>query len=246
MTRRRLLPLASLALASTLWLGAPALRAQEPAHHEAQAAEPHPTPAAEPHGEASAEHEAASHEGAPHAAEGHGQGHHGPEIKLFGRTLGPFGQFMVKLLNFGVFFFGLFFLLRGALRSAFRARAQELRDQLSQAERDQAQGQAQIRELEAKMAGLQKELDAIMVTAAADAEAEKGRILEAARQEADQILAQTLQEIEFQKRLAQQELRALVADLAVEGAEARLKAKVQGGTAVAVLDRSIEQVGGAK
>lgn len=236
MMRRPSLPIAYLILAIALWLGGPALRAQEHAAPAVQ--ETHAPEAAEGHAQAAPAHEGA----APHEA----SGHHGPEIKLFGMSLGPFGQFMVKLFNFAVFFFGLFFLLKGALGSAFKARTKALQDQLSQAERDQAQGQAQLQELEAKMAGLQQELDGIMVKADAEAESEKQRILEAARQEADQILAQTRQEIEYQKRLAEQELRALVAELAVQGATERLRIRVQGATAEQVLDRSIEQVGGAK
>jgi len=42
-----------------------------------------------------------------------------------------------------VFFFGLFFLLKGALSSAFKARTKELQEQLGQAERDKAEGLAQ-------------------------------------------------------------------------------------------------------
>lgn len=242
MMRRHSLRIAFLILASALWLGGPALRAQTPATPAAQ--EAHTPKAPESHTQPTAEQGAAA---TPHEAVAGGkQVHHGPEIKLFGMSLSPFGQFMVKLFNFAVFFFGLFFLLKGALSSAFKARTKELQDQLSQAERDQAQGQAQIQELETKMSGLQQELDGIMVKADAEAELEKQRILEAARLEADQILAQTRQEIEYQKRLAEQELRALVAELAIQGATERLKTRVQGATAEQVLDRSIEQVGGAR
>jgi len=241
MNIRRTLSFASLTLACGLWFAAPALSAQEhhaPAHQETQPSEHSQAPEAAP------DHAASGHDA---QAGDHGDtAHHGPEIKLLGMTLGPFGQFMVKLFNFAVFFFGLFFLLKGALGSAFRARTKELQDQLSQAERDKIQGQVQIKELDEKMAGLQLELDGILVKAEADAESEKQRILEAARQEADQILAQTRLEIEFQKRQAEQELRALVAELAVQGAADRLKARVQGAMAEQVLDRSIAQVGGAE
>lgn len=232
MNLRRTLPFASLILASGLWLASPVARAQEhpaPAHQAAPAAPTHAT------------------EAPAHGNDAHGAGaHHGPEVKLFGKVLSPVGQFGVKVLNFSIFFFGLFFLLKGALGSAFKARTKDLEDQLSQAERDRAEGEAQIRELDAKMGDLQKELDSIMAKAQVDAEAEKQRILEAARAEADQILAQTQAEIITQQRLAERELRALVAELAVEGATERLKAKVQGATAEQVLDRSITQVGGAK
>ena len=244
MTRRRSLPIASLVMASAIWLAGPVLGAQEhaPAPQETHVHETgHAQPAAPQEATAPA-HESAGHEATGHEA----AGHHAPEIKLFGMSLSPLGQFLVKLFNFTIFFFGLFFLLKGALGSAFKARTQELQDQLSQAERDQLQGQAQIQELEAKMSGLQQELDGIMAKAEAEAETEKQRILETARQEADQILAQTRLEIDYQTRLAEQELRALVAELAVQGASERLRARVQGSTAEQVLDRSIEQVGGAK
>ncbi|MDP2877257.1 MAG: ATP synthase F0 subunit B [Holophaga sp.] len=241
MNVRRTLSISLLILAGSLWAGGPNLSAQEhpaPAHQEGSTAKSSPAPNAAP------EHAATGHE-AP--AAGHGEtAHHGPEIKLFGISLGPFGQFLVKLFNFSVFFFGLFFLLKGALSSAFKSRTKELQDQLSQAERDKAQGEIQIKELDVKMAGLQQELDGIMIKAEADAETEKQRIIEAARQEADQILAQTRQEIAYQQRLAEQELRALVAELAVQGATDRLKARVQDGAAERVLDRSIKQVGGVE
>ena len=239
MMRRRHLPFAVLFLASALWATDPSPAAPEHAPAQQQQHAPEARP------DATEGHAAPAH--GAESAGAHGEGaHHGPEIKLFGMVLGPFGQFMLKVFNFAVFFFGLFFLLKGALSSAFKARTRELQEPLGQAERDKAEGLAQIQELEAKMTGLQEELDGIMVKAERDAELEKQRVLEAARQEAGQILAQTRQEIEFQKRLAEQELRALVAELAVQGATDRLKVQVQGRTAEQVLDRSIDQVGGAK
>lgn len=239
MTRRFLPSLASLVVACGLWAAAPLMaedHAPAATHETAPAA--HEAPQSTGHAEAAHEptHEA-GHGAATHEA------HHGPEVKFMGRVLGPGGQFALKVVNFAIFFFGLFFLLKGALRSAFKARTQEIQDKLSQAERDKAQGEAQLRELDAKMKGLQVELDDIMTKAQRDAEAEKERILASARTEADQILAQTRQEIEAQKRSAERELRALVADLAVQGAKERLEHQVQGDTAATVLDRSITQVG---
>ena len=117
---------------------------------------------------------------------------------------------------------------------------------LAQAERDKAEGEAQMKEMEAKMAGLEGELAGILSKAEADAESEKQRVLEAARAEAGVILAQAQSEIGFQKRLAEQELRALVAELAVEGAAKRLEAKLQGPEAAKAVDRAIQQIGGAQ
>jgi F-type H+-transporting ATPase subunit b len=227
-----------LALAAGLTLGAPVLRAQEP---------PAPAEHAQAH-EATPPHEGAhegAHEGGHDAAKGEEHAHHTP-IKLFGMELGTPGQFGIQLFNFALFAGLLFFLLKGALSSAFKARAKELEDKLSQAERDRAEADAQIAELEARMAGLQAELAGIMAKAETDAETEKERIIQSASAEATQILAQAGEEIEFQKRAAQAELRALVAELAVEGATKRLQNQVTGAVASRVIDRSIEQVGGAK
>lgn len=233
------LRLASLALAAAL-VGPVALRAQAhapaaqaapaPEHAQAEAPQPHEAPAG--HGEAQAGHAT--------------QGHHGPAVKLFGLELGTTGQFLVKLFNFLLFAGLLFFLLKGALAAAFRARTRELKEALDQAGRDKAEGEAQVRELEARMAGLEQELADIMARAEREAEAERQRIVEAARAEAEALMAQARTDIEAQRRQAEQDLRALVARLAVEGAARRLEAEVQGPVAARVIDQAIGQVGGAK
>jgi F-type H+-transporting ATPase subunit b len=210
-----------------------------PAGHEAKPAAPDALSA---HGET-----------AP-AAAGHGEAkggaHHGPAMKLFGKDYGIGGAFLVQLLNFAIYGAALFFLLKGALSVMFKSRKEELETLLAQAERDKAEGEAQMKELEAKMAGLEGELAGIISKAETDAEAEKQRVLEAAKAEATVILAQAQAEIGFQKRQAEQELRALVAELAVEGAEKRLEAKLQGPEATkaagGVIDRAIQQIGGAQ
>ena len=167
-------------------------------------------------------------------------------MKLFGGTYGPLGIFIVQLLNFAIWGAGLFFMLKGALSVMFKARKEELITMLAQAERDKADAERQIQELEARMAGLAQELEGIMAKADADAETEKARILESAKAEAAQILLQTGTEIEAQTRQAEAALRALVAELVVEGAARRLESRVQGDVAARVLDQAIEQVGGAK
>jgi F-type H+-transporting ATPase subunit b len=215
-------PFVPFALAVGLCLGVSSLRAQEPAEqvqHEAQ-------PGEASHGE----------------AEG---GHHAP-IKLFGHELGKGAQFGIQVFNFAIFAGLLFLLLKGTLASAFKARAKELEEKLSQAERERSEADAQIKELETRMAGLQEELAGIMAKAETDAAGEKERILAAAKQEAAQILAQTQAEIDYQKRAAESELRSLVAELALQGATQRIQAQVTGETAQRILDRSIQQVGGAK
>jgi F-type H+-transporting ATPase subunit b len=176
---------------------------------------------------------------------GGAEAHHGEKVLLFGKHLGPTAQFLLKLLNVLIFCGLLFWVLKGVLGAAFKARANEIEAKLAQSEKDRAEGEAQVRELEAKMAGLQAELGGIMTKAEADAEAEKQRILEAARLEAEQILSTARSEIEYQRRLAETELRELIANLAVEGAEKRIQQQMQGENVARVMDLAIEQIGGA-
>lgn len=234
-------PRLSLVLAATTLVFASLAAAPPAPGPSAPAHAPAPTGHSEPAGDASSP---ASPSGAHDGAGGHTKTH-GPEIKLpFTKTpLGPVGQWMVQLFNFLLFTGILVFALKGILGAAFKARAEELRDLLSQAERDKADSEAQIRDMEARAATLQTELDQMLARAELDAEAEKQRILDTARQEADQVLAQARQEIDYQKRLAEQELRILVTELAAAEAARRLQADLQGPAAATVMDRAIQQVG---
>lgn len=243
-----MLNLTRLSLSVLLSFAPLALRAQ--AHGTTQAVEKQKAPAA------SHEAQPAGHEGQPpegqaaseavHGEAAHEAGHHGPAMKLFGKEYGNGGAFLVQLLNFIIYGAALFFLLKGALSAMFKSRKEELETLLSQAERDKADSEAQMKAMDAKMSGLEGEMAGILDKAKADAETEKQRVLEAARAEATLILAQAQAEIGFQKRQAELELRALVAELAVEGAAKRLEAKLQGPEAGKAVDRAIQQIGGAQ
>ena len=247
-----MLKLTRLSLAVLLSFSPLALVAQ--AHETTQATEKHEAPPAghegQPAGheaqspEAHGAGEAGHGEAAPEA--GHGAGHHGPAMKLFGKEYGNGGAFLVQLLNFAIYGAALFFLLKGALSAMFKSRKEELETLLSQAEKDRAEGEAQMKAMDAKMAGLEGEMANILDKAKADAETEKQHVLEAATAEASLILAQAQAEIGYQKRQAELELRALVAELAVEGAAKRLEAKLQGPESAKAVDRAIQQIGGAQ
>jgi F-type H+-transporting ATPase subunit b len=248
-----MMTLTRISLAVFLGFSPLSLVAQAHTAPAAPAVEKHETPAA---GHESKPPAVDGHEGhgapaahgevTPGHGEAQGAAHHGPAMKLFGKDYGIGGAFLVQLLNFAIYGAGLFFLLKGALSAMFKSRKEELETLLAQAETDKAESEAQLKALESKMAGLEGELAGILSKAETDAESEKQRVLEAARAEATQILAQAQAEIGFQKRQAEQELRALVAELAIEGAGKRLEAKLQGPEGTKALDRAIQQIGGAQ
>jgi F-type H+-transporting ATPase subunit b len=224
--------LSSLMLGATLATAPLALRAQE---HEPAKAEQHETKTEghEAKGEAhQAGHEGAAHEGAGHEGGEHGGAHHGIDWKAE----------IFKVVNFALFAAGIWFMIGAGKKAAFEQKAKDIEHQLQQAERDKAEGEAQIRDLEARMAGMQKELEGIVAKAEADAEAEKARVIEAAKLEAEMIVAQAGAEIAFKQKQAELELRALVAQLASEAAAKRIEMKLQGGAAGAVLDKAIREI----
>jgi F-type H+-transporting ATPase subunit b len=183
-------------------------------------------------------------ETAEHAPD-HGTAHHGSEVKLFGKFFGPTGQFLLKLFNFLLFASLLVWLLKGMLASMFKARADDIEAKLAQSEKDRLEGEAQLKALEAKMVDLLDEISDVLLKSGADAEAERQKILEAARVEAEQLLAHAHAEIEHHRRITEIELRELVTKLVVEGAEKRIQQQIHGTSAAQVMDQAIQQIGGA-
>ncbi|HET6329878.1 MAG TPA: hypothetical protein VFF76_03740 [Holophagaceae bacterium] len=229
-------------LAAALFVSAPALRAQAQTPSGAEHASPGdhgqdrgPAPVVKSRALHEAQPEAGKPEAEPVSRE--------HEVKLFGFALGSLGQWIIQLINLTLFGGALWYLVKGPVKAAFANLKKDLEDRLAQAEKDKAEGEAQIKELEAKMAGLQSELGEILAKAGVEAEAEKERVLTAARSEAAAILAAAESEITRQQQLASQELRALVAELAVEAAAKRLETRVQGAAAQAVTDHAIAELG---
>lgn len=245
MTKRDLI--LPIGLAAALFVSAPALRAQAPVSGAEHAS---PGDQGQDRGRDRAEAPAAKtralHEAQPEAKPEAEAASHEHEVSLFGLAFGSLGQWILQLINLTLFGAALWYLVKGPVKAAFANLKKDLEERLAQAERDKAEGEAQIKELEAKMAGLQAELSDILAKAGVEAEAEKERVLAAARSEAAAILAAAESEITRQQQLASQELRSLVAELAVEAAAKRLEARVQGATAQSVTDHAIAELGGSK
>ena len=83
-----------------------------------------------------------------------------------------------------------------------------------------------LSEIEARLAGLDKEIKDLKGQALMEAEEEKARILAGARTEAEKILDMAKREIEGLKKSAHLELRGHIAELAVKLAEERLRSSL--------------------
>jgi F-type H+-transporting ATPase subunit b len=104
----------------------------------------------------------------------------------------------------------------------FGGRAEAISSAISKATNAKAVADAQLREAETRLANLQKEVVELRASAEREAAAEVERLRAATESDAQKIAAAAKAEIEATERAARLELKALAANLAVDGAETLL------------------------
>ncbi len=104
------------------------------------------------------------------------------------------------------------------LLAMIEEREKGVRDSLEGAQRASAEAQALLAQHQELLREAGRQREEIIKRSIADAEQLKADLSAQARNEADQILRKAKEQIEREKRLAIQELRGQVADLAVEAA----------------------------
>ncbi len=127
------------------------------------------------------------------------------------------------VINFAIFFAGLVWLVKKMLPNGFAPRTAEIQKGIEEARKASADASARLAEIEARLARLDAEIAAIRTSAEADFSLEEQRIKAAAEQDANHVIAAAEQEIAAAARTAQRELKAFVADLAVNLAEKKIK-----------------------
>jgi F-type H+-transporting ATPase subunit b len=108
------------------------------------------------------------------------------------------------------------------LPPVFRKKAEAISSAIANATNAKAAADAQLREAETRLANLQKEVAELRVYAEKEAAAEVERLRAATQSDAQKIAAAAKSEIEAAERAARLELKALAANLAVDGAETLL------------------------
>ena len=141
-----------------------------------------------------------------------------PALAAGGFTDLEFGLTLWTVVLFGIFAFVLTKLGWKPLLAMIEEREKSIQDAIGSAEKANGEAQrllAQHQEL-IREAGRQRE--EIMKRALADAETVKTDLIAQARAESDRMVQKAKEQIEREKKLAIQELRSSVADLAVEAA----------------------------
>jgi F-type H+-transporting ATPase subunit b len=125
--------------------------------------------------------------------------------------------------NSGVIVLAIVFLLWKALPKLFRSRSEKLQKSLEEARRATDQANQLMAEVEARLARLDGEVEAMRATMERDSADEEKRILAAMEAEKQRIIASAEQEIAAVQAGAQRDLKKFAADLAIDNAMRRIQ-----------------------
>jgi F-type H+-transporting ATPase subunit b len=127
-----------------------------------------------------------------------------------------------KWINFAIVAGVIVWVFGKKLPPVFRKKAEAISSAIANAAKAKAAAEAQLREAETRLANLQKEVAELRALAEKEAAAEVERLRAATQSDAQKIAAAAKAEIEAAERAARLELKALAANLAVDGAEMML------------------------
>lgn len=131
-----------------------------------------------------------------------------------------------KWANFALLAGALGFLIAKNAGPFFASRSQEIRKGIDEAKKMREDAEARAREIEARLAKLDVEIESIRKNAHAEADAEGKRILQQTQREITRIQEHTEQEISGALKAAQADLRRHSAQLALELAQQKVRARI--------------------
>jgi F-type H+-transporting ATPase subunit b len=132
--------------------------------------------------------------------------------------------FIITLINIAILFFILRAILFKPVTKFMEGRAEKIRNDLEQVEKDKAQAKLLQRQYEEKFRTAGEEADAIILAAHSSAETEAGRIIADSRAAAELLMANTRKQLDAERRAALALFKAEAAALVV-AASSRLLAR---------------------
>lgn len=195
------------------------LRAQE---------SPNPASTAAPHGQAKPAEQSPKHEGEQQLENG-GEAdaiRNAPAVKWIARHTGLTNNQAYWLcfgLNFAVIFVAMAGLLRKILPGYFKGRTTTIQQGIEEARKMSEDARRRLAEVEGRLSRLDSDIAAMQREADENAKAEEQRLLAAGEEERRRIVTSAEQEIEMAANTARRELKAYVAELAVELAEKKIR-----------------------
>ena len=144
--------------------------------------------------------------------------------------------------NFIIFVGVLYYFLNQPIRDYLANRSASIRKDLVEAAELRAAANSQLASIEQKLQALPGELSALRTRGAEEIKAEEQRIAAQATADRDRLLEQTRREIELQVRLAKKEILEHAADLSVQLATDRIRKEVTPADQERLVDRYLSQV----
>jgi F-type H+-transporting ATPase subunit b len=144
--------------------------------------------------------------------------------------------------NFIIFIGILYYFLNQPIREYLTTRDTSIRKDLVEAAELRATAAAQLQTIEQKLQALPGELVALRTRGAEDIKAEEARIAAQAAADRERLLEQTRREIDLQVRLAKKEILEHAANLSVQLATERIKTEVTPADQERLVDRYLSQV----
>lgn len=151
-----------------------------------------------------------------------------------------------KFFNLTIFVLALVYVLRRPLSEAFRARREGIRRDLMRAQEERNAALAKLEEVEARLARLDSEVEAVREQANREAAAERERIKQSTEEDARKLREQAQREIESAGKAARQELRRYAAEQSVRLAEEMIRIDMRPEDDDRLVKLEIEELGGVK
>jgi F-type H+-transporting ATPase subunit b len=147
-----------------------------------------------------------------------------------------------KIVNFAILAGTVFYFGRKPIAGYLASRKEQVRADLVAAEAMKKTAAAQIAEMDAKLAALPAELEALRARGRDEIAAEQQRIRQLADAERTRLIDQAAREIEQRTRLAERELVEHAASLAVDVARTRITDQITDADQARLVDRYLAEV----
>jgi F-type H+-transporting ATPase subunit b len=149
---------------------------------------------------------------------------------------------IARVVNFALLVGILMYFLKAPIARYLTSRVDTVRHDLVAAETLRSGAQAQLAEVESKLAALPAELDALAARGRDELAREEERLRAATRREREKVLETTRREIDLQARIARRDLVEHAADLAVALARDRVAAQITPEDQARLVDRYTAEV----
>jgi F0F1-type ATP synthase membrane subunit b/b' len=151
-----------------------------------------------------------------------------------------------KFVNLGIFVLLLVYILtrKAKLGEAFKARRDNIRNELARAQQERDAALAKLKEVEERLARLDSEVSEIQEGSRREVAAENERIAHATETEIVRLGEQAQREIERAGKTARHELRRYTAEQSVRLAEQMIRREMKPEDDARLITRNIEELGG--